>query len=116
MMDLFTPFVSADYCNYFYVLMVANFVLMVLGLVSMGVKMLFRSNKGVKLIEVVASISMVVMHGLMYFLCRLFYSMCVGSVKTAAVGAASPAGAAGSGSSAFAASMALGGGPNDHWE
>lgn len=79
-MNLFTPLTSANYCDYFYVFMVIDYVIFIFG-VLMLVMNLFRKNS--KTGEFVALIYFSVLYFIMYFQSRLLYSMCSGNIQPA---------------------------------
>ncbi len=74
--NLFTP-ISKKYCDYFYILSIIFFVLFVAAAV-VGIMSLF-DKKGMKLVDVLILVTQPL---ILYFINRLYYSMCVGSLSS----------------------------------
>ncbi len=74
--DLFEP-LSAKYCDYFYYLSVIFFVLTCVAGLSILASLVQGKNK-MKFSEMLITISQPL---LLYFINRLYYSMCVGSLN-----------------------------------
>ena len=74
--DLFEP-LSVKYCNYFYYLSVIFFVVMCMAVLSVLLSLVQGKNK-MKLSEMVMVVSQPL---LLYFINRLYYSLCVGSLN-----------------------------------
>jgi len=74
--DLFEP-LSAKYCDYFYYLSVIFFVLTSVAALSILSSLIQGKNK-MKFSEMLITISQPL---LLYFINRLYYSMCVGSLN-----------------------------------
>jgi hypothetical protein len=72
--SLFTP-LGSEYCDYFYILSVFFFVLFVITTIT--VLMQFFGKRKLKLSESVILITQPLM---LYFINRLYYSMCAGSL------------------------------------
>lgn len=73
--ELFSP-LSHKYCDYFYFLSVIFFVLFLFATITCG--MSFFQKKSMKLSESLILISQPLM---LYFINRLYYSMCVGALN-----------------------------------
>lgn len=74
--DLFAP-LSAQYCDYFYYLSVIFFVITCMVVISILMPLIQGKNK-MKFSKMVAVVSQPL---LLYFINRLYYSMCVGSLN-----------------------------------
>ena len=74
--DLFNP-LGQQYCAYFYYLSIIFFVISLLAVVTVLNKM-FNKKKGMKLTDAVIIVTQPL---LLYFINRLYYSMCVGSLN-----------------------------------
>ena len=74
--SLFEP-LGKEYCDYFYILSIFFFVIFVLTTVSVLMKCLGKKKSGLKLSDCVILITQPLM---LYFINRLYYSMCVGSL------------------------------------
>ncbi len=74
--NLFTP-ISKKYCDYFYILSIIFFVLFVAAAI-VGIMSLF-DKKGMKLADVLILVTQPL---ILYFINRLYYSMCVGSLSS----------------------------------
>lgn len=74
--DLFEP-LSAKYCDYFYYLSVIFFLVTCMAVLSVLLSLVQGKNK-MKLSEMVVVVSQPL---LLYFINRLYYSMCVGSLN-----------------------------------
>ena len=73
---LFSP-LGSQYCNYFYYLTVFFFAMFVFSAVVI-LKSFFTDKKTMKAADIVMILSQPL---LLYFVNRLYYSMCVGSLK-----------------------------------
>lgn len=73
--DLFSP-LSQQYCDYFYFLSIIFFVFFVLA--AGQVVMNFFDKKSMKLTDALIIVTQPL---LLYFINRLYYSMCVGSLN-----------------------------------
>jgi len=81
-MDLVSTLTSplgAQYCDYFYIIMVWTLFLLLVQILNM-VYDLFTSKK-LKGSEVMSHVISLASIGLYYFVMRLFYSMCAGSLQ-----------------------------------
>jgi len=76
--DLFTP-LDKKYCNYFYYLSVITYFISI-SIVLLLVYSLFFHSKKIDFIMCLNSISIIISSFLSYFVNRLLYSMCVGSL------------------------------------
>ena len=74
--SLFEP-LGAQYCDYFYLLSIFFFVIFVITTVTILMKC-FSKKKGLKLTDCDILITQPLM---LYFINRLYYSMCVGSLE-----------------------------------
>lgn len=74
--DLFEP-LSAKYCDYFYYLSVIFFVLTCMGALTIVASLIKGKNK-MSIGDMAVVISQPL---LLYFINRLYYSMCVGSLN-----------------------------------
>ena len=74
--SLFMP-ISKKYCDYFYILSIIFFVLF-LATSIVGIMSLF-DKKGMKLADVLILVTQPL---ILYFINRLYYSMCVGSLSS----------------------------------
>jgi len=74
--NLFTP-ISKKYCDYFYILSIIFFVLFIAAAI-VGIMSLF-DKKGMKLADVLILVTQPL---ILYFINRLYYSMCVGSLSS----------------------------------
>ena len=74
--DFFNP-LGQQYCSYFYYLSIIFFVLTLIAVGTVLNKM-FSKKKGMKLTDAVIVITQPL---LLYFINRLYYSMCVGSLN-----------------------------------
>ena len=72
--QLFGP-LDVTYCNYFYVISVFGFVAFFMAALNLVFKLVNKKKMGAM------ELSMCVQGGLMYFLNRLLYSMCVRSLN-----------------------------------
>ena len=73
---------NKDYCLYFYVLAVISFIIFLLGLVSSVVALvgMIIKTKHVNYMDIVHSAMILLNSLLAYFVNRLLYTMCLGSV------------------------------------
>lgn len=69
---------GAEYCDYFYILMIWTLLLAVVHIINMVYTMF--TIKKIKGSELVTSLITLVSIGLYYFVMRLFYSMCSSSL------------------------------------
>lgn len=74
--SLFSP-LGPQYCNYFYYLTVFFFSMFVFSAVVI-VKTFFTDKKSMKAVDIVMILSQPL---LLYFINRLYYSMCIGSLR-----------------------------------
>ena len=77
--DLFTP-LDKKYCNYFYYLSVISYFVVIFLVLSFVLMVVFHFKK-VDLNISLNFISIIISTFLSYFVNRLLYSMCVGSLK-----------------------------------
>ena len=73
--SFFEP-LGVEYCDYFYVLSIIFFVIFVITTITVIMKC-FSKKKGMKLSDCFILITQPLM---LYFINRLYYSMCVGSL------------------------------------
>lgn len=79
-MDFFkelTNPLGAEWCDFYYFLMVIVLIVFILQLLSFLYGLLFRKGKGMDMKEVTS----LVVSFMMYFTYRMFYSMCLGSLS-----------------------------------
>ena len=65
-----------EYCNYFYILMVISLIVLAAAVVGV-IRRLLTDKKA----EIITLLVLLVQPVLVYFVNRLLYTMCVGSVK-----------------------------------